>query len=103
MPRPTLGNKAMSAAQRQARYRAARAAGTPVIRTPRPADQRSRASRWRDAVAELVILQAHYAAWLDTLPESLQTTATADALHAICDLDLTELQDINPPMGFGRD
>ena len=28
---------------------------------------------------------------------------TAEALPAICDLDLTELQSIVPPRGFGRD
>jgi len=28
---------------------------------------------------------------------------TAEALRAICDLDLTELQAIVPPRGFGRD
>ena len=43
----------MTDAERQARYRAARAAGAPVIRTRRPADHRSRARRWHDAVAEL--------------------------------------------------
>jgi hypothetical protein len=29
--------------------------------------------------------------------------STAGALRAICDLDLTELQAIIPPRGFGRD
>jgi hypothetical protein len=48
-------------------------------------------------------LQAHYAAWLDSLPDSLRDTATADALQAICDPDLADLQAINPPRGFGRD
>ena len=33
----------------------------------------------------------------------LQDTATAEALVAICDLDLGELQAIEPPRGFGRD
>ena len=47
--------------------------------------------------------QAEYAAWLDSLPANLQDSATADALQAICDLDLTELQAIDPPRGFGRD
>jgi hypothetical protein len=28
--------------------------------------------------------------------------ATPDALRAICDLDLSELQSIVPPKGFGR-
>ena len=33
MPRKSIGETAMTDAERQARYRAARAAGTPVIRT----------------------------------------------------------------------
>ena len=40
---------------------------------------------------------------LGSLPDSLQDSATAEALRAICDLDLTELQAIQPPRGFGRD
>ncbi len=75
----------------------------PVRRTHRPADQRSRARRWHDAVAELTKLQAQYAAWLAALPVNLQDGALADALQAICDLDLSELQAIDPPRGFGRD
>ncbi len=93
----------MTDAERQARYRLARAAGKPVIRTRRPADHRSRARRWDDTVTELMNLQAEYMAWLDGLPENLQDTATADALRAICDLDLSEPQAIIPPRGFGRD
>jgi len=93
----------MTAAERQARYRAARAVGAPVIRTRRPADHRSRAQRWHDAVATLTALQAEYAAWLETLPANLQEGATAEALQVICDLDLGELQAIEPPRGFGRD
>ena len=104
MPRPPLGERAMTAAERQARYRAARIAGTPVIRTRRPADHRGRAQRWRDAGATLITLQAEYAAWLESLPANLQETATAAALQAICELDLGELQTtIEPPRGFGRD
>jgi hypothetical protein len=30
-------------------------------------------------------------------------SALAEALQAICDLDLSELQAIIPPRGFGRD
>jgi hypothetical protein len=48
-------------------------------------------------------LQTQYAAWLDTLPDSLQDGATADALRAVCDLDLTDLQAIDPPRGIGSD
>jgi hypothetical protein len=93
----------MTDAERQARYRAAHAAGAPVMRTRRPADHRSRARRWNDAVTQLTELQAQYAAWLETLPDSLRDSATAEALQAICDLDLADLQAIEPPRGFGRD
>ena len=103
MPRKSIGEKAMTDAERQARYRAARATGAPAIRTRRPADHRSRARRWHDAVAELTALQAQYAAWLDALPANLQDGIVADALQRICDLDLDELQAIEPPRGFGRD
>src|SRR5947209_8258217 len=103
MPRKPIGERAMTDAERQARYRAARAAGMPAIRTRRPADHRSRARRWRDAVAELMALQAQYAAWLETLPANLQDGPTAEALQRICDLDLGELQATEPPRGFGRD
>jgi hypothetical protein len=103
MPRKSIGEVPMTDAERQARHRAARAAGTPVIRFRRPADHRGRARRWQDALAELTELQAEYAAWLEALPDSLQDGATADALRAVCDLDLTELQAIDPPRGFGRD
>ena len=47
--------------------------------------------------------EAIYAAWLDSLPESVQDSATAEALRAICELDLSELQAVIPPRGFGRD
>lgn len=69
----------------------------------RPADHRSRAKRWQDTVVELIQLQAEYEAWLDALPETLAETATAEALRAICELDLGELQAVEPPRGFGRD
>ena len=103
MPRQPLGDKPMTNAQRQARHRAAHAAPRPVIRYRRAADRRSRAQRWRDAVAVLLTLQAEYRAWLQALPDSLQESATAEALQAIDDLDLDELAVMEPPRGFGRD
>jgi hypothetical protein len=66
-------------------------------------DRRSRARRWRDAVAELVILQNEYAQWFEALPENHQEGATGEALQAIVDLDLDELIAVVPPRGFGRD
>jgi hypothetical protein len=103
MPRKSIGERPMTDAERQARCRAARASGTAAVRIRRPLDHRSRAKRWRDAVSELIALQGQYAAWLEALPDSLQESTTAEALQAICDLDLTELQAIVPPRGFGRD
>ena len=61
-PKP-LGERAMTPAERQARYRAAHAADTAAtvkVRYRKPADRRSRPQRWRDAVAELLELQADY-------------------------------------------
>ena len=103
MPRTSIGDRPMTDAERQARRRGARAAGAPVSRTRRPVDERSPAQRWRDAVAELIVLQDQYSAWLAALPDNLQDAATADALLAISDLDLVDLQVIDPLRGFGRD
>ena len=101
-PKPSSG-KTMTHAERQARYRAKQAERAPTLRYRRPADRRSRVQRWLDAVSELQELQGEYLVWLDALPENMADSATADALRAICDLDLSELQSIVPPKGFGRD
>ena len=100
--RKPQGDQPLTAAERQARYRA-RHARAPVIRYRRPVDRRSRHQRWCDAVAELVTLQADYTQWLDALPEPLRETVTGEALQAVVDLDLDELLAIEPPHGFGRD
>ena len=107
-PLPRNGVKALSDAERAASYRERRKAEleakVPVrVRYRRAPDKRSRPQRWRDAVAELVDLQDEYAAWLDRLPESLQETPTADALRAIAAFDMSELEALEPPKGFGRD
>ena len=100
-----VGNHPLSNAERQARHRARRQAEqtTVAVRYRRPADRRTRPQRWRDAVAELLALQADYIAWIDALPDSLRDTATAEALQAIVDLDLDALTAITPPRGYGRD
>jgi len=103
MPRPTVNDAPMTGAERQARYRAARVSAAPVVRTRRPADRRSRIQRWNDTIAAAVVLQAEYAGWLDALPDNQQDSALADALRAIVELDLSELQAVEPPRGFGRD
>ena len=103
--RQPQGDHTLSGAERQARYRARHQAQqtAPAIRYKRPADRRARPQRWNDAVAELIALQADYAAWADSLPEGLRGTATAEALQAIAELDLDDLTAIEPPRGYGRD
>lgn len=99
------GEFALSSAERQARYRARRQAPQPPPAIPRhpPSDRRGRPRRWRAAVAELLTLQAEYAAWSDALPDSLRDSATAQALQEIVDLDLEPLATIQLPRGYGRD
>jgi len=99
------GENALTGAERQTRYRARQQAqhGMPTIRHRRSPDRRTRPQRWQGAVAELITLQAEYAAWADALPDGLRDTATAEALQAIVELDLEPLADIVPPRGYGRD
>ena len=103
MPHPLNGETAMTGAERQARYRAARAAGKPVVRTRRPIDRRGRAQRWIEHRDGLLASQVEFSDWLEALPDNLQDSALAEALRAIVDLDLSELLAIEPPRGFGRD
>ena len=107
MPRgrkPT-GEQALSNAERQARYRARHMSPPALVATRprRPADRRSRPQRWRDAVSELLSLQAAYADWLAVLPDSLRASSTAEPLEAIVQLDLSDLASVEPPRGYGRD
>ncbi len=99
----TSRNAMETGAERQARYPAAHATGAPVVHTRRQVDWRSRIQRWNDTTAAALGLQAEYAGWLDALPDNQQDSALADALRAIIELDLSELQAIEPPRGFGRD
>ena len=92
----------MTHAERQARYRTKQAEGAPTLRYRKPIDRRSRLQRWHDVVAELQGLQGQYQAWLDALPQNMADSGTAEALRTICDLDLSELESIVPPRGFGR-
>jgi hypothetical protein len=103
--RKPQGERALSGAERQARYRQ-RQTDSHAVARPRPSHSARRISQvqqWHAAVATLIALQAKYAAWLDALPEPLRQTTTGEALQAIVDLDLDELASIEPPRGFGRD
>jgi hypothetical protein len=101
--RPSIGETPTTGAERQACYLAARAAGAPVIRVRRSADRRSRVQRWNDTIAAVTELQAELAVWLAALPDNQPDSATTEALRAIVDLDLSELQASEPPRGFWRD
>ena len=76
---------------------------TPEPARPRRPSERSRTQRWRDAVAVLMDVQRECGARLQALPDHLQESDAAETLQAICDLDLSELEAIEPPRGFGRD
>jgi len=93
MPRPLIGETAMTGAERQARHRTTHANSAPVIRV----------RHWNDTIVALTDLQTGYAAWLDALPDNQRDNATAEALQAIVGLDLSELQAIEPLRGFGRE
>ena len=99
------GEQALSNAERQARYRARQT--TPAlpaaVRARRAADRRSRPQRWRDAVNELLTIQATYADWLAALPDGLRGSSIAESLEAIVEFDLTDLAEIELPRGYGRD
>jgi len=83
---------------------------TATERRGRPARPQRAIASQRTGVAarsggriELIELQVSYQDWLDSSPENLRDGATAEALAAVCGLDLSELEGVIPPRGFGRD
>ena len=54
-------------------------------------------------MAAVIALQDEYRAWLDNIPNNLEGSKLADKLQAIAELDLEELQAIEPPRDYGRD
>jgi hypothetical protein len=103
MSRPRIGTGPMSPAERQARHRAKllqQSPRSPAVPTRRIA---ARPRLWSAAVAALVDLQEEYRAWLENLPQNLESSRLADKLQAIVEIDLEELQAIDPPRGYGRD
>ena len=82
MPRPSIGETAMTGAERLARWRAARETGEPVIRIHRPADRRSRIQRWNDTIAAAVELQVRVRRMAGCLAG--QSTGSALGLASDC-------------------
>ena len=103
MSRPHLGAAPMSSAQRQARRRARLRQQRPAPPAPPTRRLAPRPARWAAATATLVRLQEEYRDWLDNLPPNLESSALADKLQTIVDLDLEELQAVDLPRGYGRD
>lgn len=68
----------------------------------------------RMALEDLEEIRVEYEEWRDNLPESLQSSPTADKLDEVCNLDiesvlggveslLDEAEGLELPLGFGRD
>ena len=103
MPARRIGAVPMTPAERQARHRA-RLRQTGQTAPPATVKRRQpRPQRWAAAVAALIDLQDDYRVWLDNLPENLEGSKLAEKLQAITEIDLDELQEIDPPLGYGRD
>jgi hypothetical protein len=96
---------ALTTAERQARFRAARAGGVKPVQYRRPADRRSRPQLWKDAVNTLQRCLDAYQHWRDSLPESLAEAAIGERLDTLLDLReiVDALQAATLPKGFGRD
>ena|SRR5215470_9159644 len=103
MSRPRIGAAPMSSAQRQARRRARLRQQHPAPPAPPTRRLAPRPARWAAAVATLVRLQEEYRDWLDNRPPNLESSALADKLQTIVELDLEELQTVDLPRGYGRD
>ena len=103
MPRHRIGIAPMTPAERQARCRARQRRPSLTTAPPPAPHLPSRPRRWAAAVATLIDLQDDYRAWLDTLPANLEASKLAEKLQAIAELDLEQLQAIDPPRGYGRD
>jgi hypothetical protein len=97
----------LSDAERAARYRERRKASDKpaVVRYRRPADRRSKAKQWDDAVDTLLTILDRYQEWRDNMPAGVSDSATAQRLDDVLALrDLVEqLQGVDLPQGFGRD
>lgn len=96
--RKPIGERAMTGAERQARYAAKveEDRHKTLARARRRARSPSRVAQWEDAVETLIELQQEFQEWRDSLPENLAGSATGEKLDTICDLDLEQLRDAGP-------
>lgn len=99
-----------SGAERQRAYRLRQKSGgrppdlpPPALRKPR---ELSRPARLRGVEEALRDLQREYEDWLESLPESLEDSNTADLLRETIENLETAAEtvaNIQPPRGYGRD
>ena len=100
MPRHRIGPIPLSPAERQARRRTKLRRQIPGP----PATPSRRISRGQnDGPRRWPPWSICKSAWLDNLPPNLESSPLAHKLQAIAELDLEELQAIEPPRGYGRD
>ncbi len=94
---------ALTNAERQRRYRARRKGALPPVKRVRSARPPSRAQRWRAAVATLLELQEYYSERLENAPVPLRDSPYGLKLQAIDELDFSNLEAIEVPLGYGND
>ena len=83
--RKPQSERAMTSAERQARYRARQTGESAPESLPMPAPGKktvkpTRPRRWNTAIGELQALVDEYTAWYEALPDQLRDTATGEAL-----------------------
>ena len=92
--RKPMGEKPLTGAERQARYRAKAQEDhrKALDRARRRARNPSRVAQWEEAVETLIGLQEEFQEWQENLPENLASSALAEKLDTICNLDLNSLR-----------
>jgi len=98
---------ALSNAERQRRHRLRKRAEDEQRLAKMQRLSRSHPERWKVAVNELVTIQQYYRRWLERASEPWSLDGSKlnlmAKLEAIDRLDLTPLQNISFPLGYGRD
>jgi hypothetical protein len=103
MPAPRIGIAPMTAAERQGAAPRQAAPAQPHHTSGGAAAHPAAAKTVDDGGSRAHRSAGRFRAWLDTLPANLEGSRLAEKLLAIAELDLEELQMIDPPRGYGRD
>ena len=98
---------ALSNAERQRRYRQRRRTGETKVVYRKPKGPRSRSARLKDAIETIITIREEYRDRRDSVPETLEDTATValleQVLEALDALELDSLAALELPRGYGRD